>query len=137
MEELITELLREKEEIIFAYIFGSVVSGLDNKLSDVDLAIYVDEENIKETGSFGYRSRVIVELEKAVGEKIDLVILNNASVTLSYEILQKGKLLFTRSNSLRREFQENIMRKYLDFLPLLAVQEKYQKKRLREGRFGR
>lgn len=37
------KFFRNKKEIIFAYCFGSVVKGTDNKMSDLDVAVYLDE----------------------------------------------------------------------------------------------
>ena len=137
LEEKVSYILKQKEEIIFAYLFGSKAEGRDNELSDVDIAVYIDREKMPESGLFGYRSEMIVQMQQVLQEKVDFIILNDAPFILAHQVLDKGRLLFARSEAERRKFHEETMRKYLDFLPFLRVQEKYQQERLKEGMFGR
>lgn len=118
------------EEVIFAYLFGSLVEGKDGEMSDIDIAVYIDRDNLPETGTFGYRSEMIVKLQQVAGKEVDFVILNDVSVIMAHEVLAKGRLLFTRSEAERRKFHEKTMDKYLDCLRLYKVQESYQRDRL-------
>ncbi|MFW6026429.1 MAG: nucleotidyltransferase domain-containing protein, partial [Candidatus Woesearchaeota archaeon] len=56
-------LLFEREEIVFVYLYGSMARGTANKLSDIDIAVYIDKNKKPESGSFGYRSELITELQ--------------------------------------------------------------------------
>ncbi|AZO93469.1 nucleotidyltransferase domain-containing protein [Halocella sp. SP3-1] len=135
--ERIKDFLYQREEIIFAYLYGSLARGTENKLSDIDLAVYINEKKKPESGTFGYRSGVITELQTLVERDIDLIILNDTPLLLAYNVLKDGKLLFEKSTKMRVNFHESIMSRYLDFLPLFKVQENYLKKRLAKGYFGR
>ena len=128
--------LYQKEEIIFAYIYGSVARNQDTKLSDIDIAIYIDEDKRPEAGPFGYRSELITELQPLAGNDIDLIILNEASNLLAYNVFKEGNLLFNKEPDLRTEVQAKIVDRYLDFLPMLKVQEKYLNERINDKRFG-
>ena len=128
--------LSQKEEIIFAYIYGSVARDQDTRLSDIDLAVYIDEDKKPEAGPFGYRSDLITELQPLAGNDIDLIILNDASNLLAYNVFKEGKLLFNKDPDLRTRVQARTVDKYLDFLPMLKVQERYLNERIDQDRFG-
>lgn len=128
--------LYQKEEIIFAYIYGSVARDQANRLSDIDLAVYIDEDKKPEAGPFGYRSDLITELQPLAGNDIDLIILNDASNLLAYNVFKEGKLLFNKDPDLRTRVQARTVDKYLDFLPMLKVQEKHLNERIDQNRFG-
>lgn len=134
--ESIKNYLYEREEIIFAYIFGSVARGRENKLSDLDIAVYIDEAKKPKSSSFGYRSDLITDIQPLSEREIDLIILNEVSISIAFSVLKDGKLLFAKSDEKRVEFHESVMRKYLDFLPMYKIQEEYLKNNIRKGDFG-
>ncbi len=43
IERRLAPYLVRRREILLAYLFGSVVQGRANKLSDIDIALLVDE----------------------------------------------------------------------------------------------
>ncbi len=129
-------LLAAKPEICFAYIFGSVAKGTAGKLSDIDIAIFVDPLHKMPMTGYGYKSELSVELKSVLAREVDLVLLNDASTVLKYQVLKNGVLAYCRSDVERRDFHENTVKKYLDFKPLLKVQSDYLHKRLVAGTFG-
>ncbi len=131
------KLLFEREEIVFVYLYGSMARGTANKLSDIDIAVYIDKNKKPESGSFGYRSELITELQSLLNREVDLVILNDVSISLAFNILKDGKLLLSKSKRKRIEFHRAIMVKYLDFNPMYNIQEHYLNKSLKDGHFGR
>jgi len=135
--EAVKKYLYDREEIIFAYLYGSLARGNENKLSDIDIALYIDTDNIPASGSFGYRSEIISELQSLIKREVDLIILNDVSLYLAFNVLKDGKLLFTKSAKERTVFHNSIMREYLDLKAMYRVQEDYLQKRLTKGQFGR
>jgi len=128
--------LISKPEIVFAYLFGSVAKGTANKLSDIDLAIYLNSSYEHRSSGYGYQSELITELSELLNAKVDLVILNKASTMLRYQVIKNGLLLLSRSNAQRRTFHEKAVRDYLDFKPFMKVQHQYLKQRILSGSFG-
>jgi len=128
--------LYQKEEIIFAYIYGSVARDQATRLSDIDLAVYIDEDKKPAAGPFGYRSDLITELQPLAGNDVDLIILNEAPNLLAYNVFKEGKLLFNKDPDIRTKVQARTVNKYLDFLPMLKVQERYLNERIDQDRFG-
>src|SRR5690554_4615113 len=93
------EILIEYENIIFAYIFGSYVQKNMRKDSDVDIAIYLSEEISTET-----YLKIKMELSEIFQAEIDLVILNDSTPLLKYEIYKNNILLFTRDENIETRY---------------------------------
>jgi len=137
IQGLLVPLLKSRSEVLFAYIFGSLARGTTGPLSDVDIAIYVDETLIPGDLPFGYKSELLTEIMSCLKRNdVDLVILNQAPTLLRFQVLRSGKLIYCRSPRARVRFTEEVFRDYQDLRPLLDVQRYYLKKRLQEGKFG-
>ena len=57
--ENIIKVLAEESDILFAFLFGSYAKGTQNDKSDIDIAVYLKDENIRlieEIRSQGYES---------------------------------------------------------------------------------
>jgi hypothetical protein len=81
---------------------------------------------------FATRLRLMASLAKRIRtEKFDLVVLNEASPVLRYEVV-KGGLVLKESKARRVLFETEAMRSYLDTAPLRAVQRQYLKASLRK-----
>lgn len=136
VENVLVPFFKTRPEVTFAYLFGSVARGTAGKLSDIDIAIFIDPSRLPPVGSFGYQSEIIVDLQALLQRDVDVVILNDASTMIRFQVLKHGKLVFCRSDSERRLFHEKAVTQYLDIKPLLQVQRHYLHKQLDEGTFG-
>ena len=123
-----------KPEVLAAYVFGSVATGRTRRNSDVDIAVLLGD-NIRPSGMFRYRLRLISELGSALHRPdVDVVILNEAPPLLAHRVLSKGKLVFERSASARIRFQVMTANRYADLVPAFETYIHYLKKSVREGR---
>ncbi|NLA75039.1 MAG: nucleotidyltransferase domain-containing protein, partial [Deltaproteobacteria bacterium] len=84
------EILQQNKAIVFAYVFGSYVQKKIRKDSDIDLAIYLEDE----LGTYEYLELKML-LSEAFNREVDLVILNKATPLLKYEIYKNNILLFS------------------------------------------
>ena len=111
-----TDFFFKRPEVKFAYLFGSVALGKSNKLSDVDLAVFIDADYLKENKfTYGYKAELITELIKVLRtNSVDLVILNSVPVLLKHKVLVGGKLLVCRDDSERIRFQVKSLNEYSD-----------------------
>lgn len=105
-------LLAGDERIIFAYIFGGMATGRQRPLSDIDIAVYLDncadkaEAKLEIIGSLA---------DTLMTDEIDLVILNNAPVSLVGRILRNKRLLADKQPFLRHKFESLALREFFDF----------------------
>lgn len=129
-------LFASRQEVLFAYLFGSVVAEKATSLSDIDFAAYLDPAFQEPSTGYGYQSELVTELSAMLETRTDVVILNRATLALKFQVINKGVLIYNRDNHARRDFHEKTVRDYLDFKPFIEVQAQYLKKRLSEKTFG-
>jgi len=102
-----------KYPVVIAYIFGSEAKETSGLLSDIDIALFVHED-INKAERFDLKLRLSSELSAAISRRVDLVILNDSPLRLSYEIIRHGKLIFCSDKSTRVDLEVNILSRYLD-----------------------
>ena len=118
-EEIIKRIrkaLKKRSEICFAYLFGSFTKH--NLVRDIDVAIWVKrgidplEEAIK----------LSEELERGTRLPVDVVVLNDAPVTLRYNVFREGQLILLRDEC-RNTHDEALIISVLEYADL---REKYR-----------
>ena len=113
--------LQKHPEIEVTYIFGSLAQGKTNVLSDIDIAIITDSQQINnKTYRFGYKAEILTDLIKLLKTNdIDLVILNEANTLLKHRVLHHGKLIYSKNEKKRINFQIDTINKYNNFKQLI------------------
>ncbi len=111
----IAESLEKRDEIIFAYIYGSFAEDLPFK--DIDIAVYVNESIVPHDDAIDYGLRIsaITELETGLSP-LDIKVINYAPVGFRY-YATKGLLLFSKDETIRCDFLEDTWKRYFDLLP--------------------
>ena len=96
-----------RPEIDVAFLFGSMATGRNNALSDIDIALLVDRDKIRdEEYPYGYKAHVLADLIGLLKTNdVDLVLLDEAGTLLKHRVLYFGKLLFCRNETRRIRFQ--------------------------------
>lgn len=119
---LVTRLsgaLEPRAEILEAYLFGSHARGQARPDSDIDVAVYIDEERA-EDGDWGYRAELATALMAALGaDDVDVVVLNRAPVLLYHRVLRDGVRLISRDLRATTTRAGQALSRYFDFLPQL------------------
>jgi predicted nucleotidyltransferase len=110
----IKSALLQHEEIRFAYIYGSFVDPEMPYFRDIDIGIYADENAISAKQFIDYSINLSLELESAIKKyPVDVVVLNNAPLSLGFRITQ-GELLFIKDENLWTNFVTKIWSLYHD-----------------------
>ena len=110
--------LEGDKEVLFAYLFGSLATGFCHPFSDLDIAVYLKPEEGR------YYHRKDEELRNTLytilkSDKIDLFLLNVASLTMRFRIISEGELLFSRNEAARIDFETATLYRFCDFKPYL------------------
>lgn len=106
------ELLSRRQDIQTVYLFGSRGSGTADDLSDVDISILMNCSRL----TFDAESSLMDEITSALGtDEISLVILNNAPLTIAYGAIKGARVLYSRDEGARLDFEGITARKYFDF----------------------
>jgi predicted nucleotidyltransferase len=112
----------KKNRVIFAYLFGSQAKRKVGKLSDIDIAVFLDEK-ISPQKYFNIKLKLIGEfMDFFKTNDIDVVVLNEAPPLLAHRILKEGKIIFCLNKKKQIEYEVRAIMKYLDWKPYL---EKY------------
>jgi len=120
LTERITDVLSARPEILEAYLFGSLARGAGQAHSDIDIAVYVEEEKI-EPGLFGYRSELTAALMSGLGtNSVDVLILNRAPPLLYHRVLRDGTRLLSRDLRATTVREGRALSRHCDFAPQLA-----------------
>jgi len=109
---LLIPLLARDERVVFAYIFGGLTSGAAKPLSDVDLAVYLEPQASRIEAKLDLLGMIV----DAIGtDEVDLVILNDAPVSLTGRILKTRRILLDKQPFLRHDYESLTLRKFFDF----------------------
>lgn len=131
------EALEAREEVIFAYIFGSYAKMKPAPLSDVDVAVYIDPLKISKEMLFDEKLELIGIITGALRtDEVDLVMLNETPISFVYQILKNKKILFSKDEKGRVGFEAGCLALYFDTEPLRKRAEDALVRRIEEGRYG-
>lgn len=103
------------------YIFGSYAQNKNNKNSDLDIAVLLED---------GYNPIIKLSIiGDLVGifkrDDIDLVILNNANPVLRHQIIKYGKILYEDREETKVNFEVKALKEYMDMEHFRKTQMKY------------
>jgi hypothetical protein len=114
------KVLRAQSDVTFAYVHGSFLTG--RPFHDVDVAVYL---NTAVERRMGRRLMTLSEeLESALSHTpgpipaVDVRALNSAPLGFCYQVLRGGRLLSSRDESLRIQWEVRTVERYLDLKPL-------------------
>lgn len=103
--------LKGREDIAFAYLFGSLAEGTGTHLSDIDIAVFVIDVKPAEV-----RLEILGDLiDIFQSDHLDLVLLNTAPLGLKMRVIQPRKILADNIPHLRHRFESHVLRSYFDF----------------------
>jgi hypothetical protein len=124
--DTIAAFLRRQATVRFAYLFGSRARGDAGRLSDIDIAVFLDPGLDLFTCRLQLMEQLAVTLHS---DRFDLVVLNDAPTTLRYEVIRDGRVL-KEDKPLRVDFETGVLRSYLDTAPLRKTQQAYLRQQL-------
>jgi len=107
----LAEVFEGDIKIMVAYMFGSKSRGLHTPESDTDIAVLLSElpENLLD-----YYLDLTDRVSRALGDAVDLVVLNTAPPLLRHQIIKFGRVLYNRDERARVEFEARAEKEYLD-----------------------
>lgn len=124
---------KNNQKVIVAYLFGSYARGKEDQLSDIDLAILL---------SYDLSKREILDLSLEIAEdickilnigEVDLQFLNTIPLSARFEIITTGKVLCSKNENIRTDFEVNTMSQYWDFVKYESEYNEYLLKRIEEN----
>lgn len=117
---IIKDGLEARDDIIFAYIYGSLIDPEMTFYRDIDVGIYVaDMEKAKE---WNYDIRIGVDIEKVLRREgfsipVDVRAINSSDVLYVHKVIQ-GRLLFVKDEDIWADFVVDVSMRHGDIYPL-------------------
>jgi hypothetical protein len=116
--------------IIATYQFGSTTRGKAGPLSDLDIALLLDEAApsgmalARVEGLLAHRIHQSLDSQP---REIDVISLNERSLIFQHTVLRTGQVIYDANPQARRHHEWKIIRAYLDFEPTLRWMSRFQK----------
>lgn len=79
--------------------------------------------------------RLKEEMQALLEKEVDLVLLNKASIEFRFLVIKYGRLIFSANEDKRTDFEDIVIRDYLDFKPFLDLYRKEVREAIKEGHF--
>lgn len=105
---ILKEFFKDREDIIMAFLFGSVAKGKSMKESDIDIAVYFKKYDEKLV------FKLWNDLEDLLKKDVDLVVLNIANATIAWEAL-RGKKIVVNDENFYLNYMLNVSMEAEDF----------------------
>ncbi len=120
-----TEIIKKLESyfnevpcIVAAYLFGSFARSRQRPLSDVDIAVLLDDRNGRVDRTLVIR-RLLQDLGRLLRKDVHVLILNDASYLSRTEAIFRGRRLHVRDEDALAHFKMVSVSLFADFAPFL------------------
>lgn len=136
----LADVFKECPYIIAAYQFGSTTRGKGGPLSDLDIALLLNEAaptgvaQARVEGLLAHRIQQCLahEIETSGAEnvpapEIDVISLNGRSIIFQHTVLRTGRVIYDTDPKARQHYEWKIVQAYLDFEPTLRWMRRFQR----------
>jgi len=117
--EALKRYFEAKEDVAFAFLFGSHADGSATSLSDIDIAVYFYPKRrrpveFEEPIYYEGEDEIWAELERLLGKEVELLVLNRAPATVAASAI-RGIPIAIKDWGLYLDFMEVITSEAIDF----------------------
>jgi len=116
-ERLLRAALSHRDDVRFAWLFGSAVARGPDAARDLDVAVA-----FRSPPSLLDLCRLAADLEREVGKEVDVVDLDGATTLLRWEVLRSGRVLLSPDMPALLQFRARVPLEYFDLRPHLDRQ---------------
>ena len=117
---ILKDYFNQREDVAFAFLFGSAVSGKVRDEGDIDIAVYFWPERDIEWEEFNKKyegeNKIGLDLERLFKKEVDLVVLNRAKAILADEVLRRGEPIVIKNRGM-----------FMDFLCIVSDEAEYMR----------
>jgi predicted nucleotidyltransferase len=118
--------------ILAVYLFGSEAGGTITVRSDIDIGIVLkNPKNLGDTRPLynAIYSGFSKVFKPTFLRELDIVFLQNAPITLQYNAITYGRVLYEEDPIQRADYEERVVNQYMDFKPVLEYFDTVASKR--------
>jgi len=129
-----------KEHVELMYLYGSHARGQATPISDVDVAVWLEEAMAED---YSLVLEVLDELGEAVApllgverDRVDVKDLNSMPIEAQYRVIRDGKVLWARDRLIKQIYESTALSYYWDWQHHADIYRAAVMRRIKEGRFG-
>jgi predicted nucleotidyltransferase len=103
------------------YLVGSQASGEQGPVSDFDLAVVFsgDEQPINKMAIHPVLYDILTdEFPVTLKNDVDIIYLQEAALSFQFEAISTGRVIYESNPELRVDYEESVVKRYLDFAPV-------------------
>lgn len=104
----IADRLSREQDIQFAYLHGSFAAG--EAFRDIDIGVFTGKKK-----DLSFESDLSYELSTALGQEVEVRVINDAPVAFQMAVLTGSMLLVSNDDAARADFIENVGRRYREY----------------------
>lgn len=134
-EAKLATFLAGQADVVLAYLFGSTAKRENDPLSDLDVAVLLSE-TMEGRQVLERKLRLIQQVGALSPREVDLILLNETSPLLAYEVVRHGRLLHERTRHERNAFEVQTRKVFFDVKPMLHFHSRALLKRIKEDGLG-
>ena len=115
LKKTLSIVFQRHKNVLFSYLFGSMAKGEVSPLSDIDIAVYLD--NIDPNAIFDMKLSLHADICRALKmNNVDMVILNTLNNDMLIDdIIRYGIVIYDRNTALREYFEIMAIHRAIDF----------------------
>ncbi len=117
LKKKIRNIINPHQEILLAYLYGSVVNGPFTSQSDIDIGLYITPETLENRW---YPIQLKNELENNLdldfqsNHEFDIRIINQASPKYQYSVIFRNPRILVRDEQVRVDFEKKVLLEWYD-----------------------
>jgi predicted nucleotidyltransferase len=133
ISELASQYFTGRSEVLAAYLYGSQAEGRASALSDIDIGVLI-RGGLAEERLWRLEDALAADLRRILRtDKVDLIVLNLTPLRIRYEVIIRGKVLYSADDGARADFESYSLRRYWDFEKYLEEYDRCFLTRIKEA----
>lgn len=125
----IREAIMPLDEILVAYLYGSMVKGTSGVGRDVDVGILL-VEGFDEPALYPAHVAGLIEGKMGLYDMVDIRVLNHQVTGFQYRVIKEGVLVLCRDEGEKVRYESGVVAVYLDIKPYLDHYDMLRERRM-------
>jgi len=115
LDRAIQTVFERYEAVSLGYLFGSVCTGRQGPLSDIDIAVLLRDDSLRKSIEGQIQDALCRTLHT---DRVDFVSLADAPSSLAYRVIREGRCIYCSDQKTKESFETAAVMRYLDFKPV-------------------
>ncbi|NWF53796.1 MAG: nucleotidyltransferase domain-containing protein [Syntrophaceae bacterium] len=105
--------------VVVVYLFGSRATRRASPISDTDIGVVLRPFSPEQDTRNQYKTLFKIFSGLYPHSRVDIVFLQRAPLALQFSAIRDGKVIFEQDPIFRADYENRVVKQYLDFRPVL------------------